>query len=134
MTCWDQVKAFPTQVAKIKPTKVASPVFTSKFCHFLLPRVFPVVDREGVGSRWRTYEAYFRFVQDEWRSTGTATRADLARELTRLMEENSSDRCHTGLVCGRFAMCTGFAEFLLTVLPRRKTGAQNPVLSRVSDS
>ena len=84
---WDQVKAFPTEVAKIKPTKVASPVFTSKFCHFLLPRVFPVVDREGVGSRWRTYEAYFRFVQDEWRSTGTATRADLARELTRLMEE-----------------------------------------------
>jgi len=45
---WDQVKAFPNAVAKIKPTKAASPVFTSKFCHFLLPRVIPVVDTAGL--------------------------------------------------------------------------------------
>lgn len=83
---WDQVKAFPNAVAKIKPTKAASPVFTSKFCHFLLPRVFPVVDTAGLGNRWPTYEAYFGVVQDEWGSTGTATRADLVKELTRLME------------------------------------------------
>ena len=63
---WDQVKAFPNEVAKIKPTKAASPVFTSKFCRVLLPRVFPVVDTEGLGNRWPTYEAYFGVVQDEW--------------------------------------------------------------------
>lgn len=83
---WDQVKAFPTEVAKIKPTKAASPVFTSKFCHFLLPRVFPVVDNAGMGNRWPTYEAYFGVVQDEWGSTSTGTQADLVKELTRAIE------------------------------------------------
>jgi hypothetical protein len=39
---WDDVKAFPDEVARIK--QVRSPVFTSKFCHFLLPRVYPVID------------------------------------------------------------------------------------------
>jgi hypothetical protein len=48
MVTWDQVAAFPMVVAPIKPTHTPSPVFTSKFCHFLLPRVFPVVDNEGL--------------------------------------------------------------------------------------
>ncbi|SCL43342.1 hypothetical protein GA0070615_6410 [Micromonospora aurantiaca] len=83
---WDEIKVFPNEVAKIKPTKAPSPVFTSKFCHFLLPKVFPVVDNEGLGNGWPTYEAYFRFVQEEWQSTGAATRAELVAELTRLIE------------------------------------------------
>jgi hypothetical protein len=84
---WGQVEAFPTEVAKIKPTKTPSPVFSSKFCHFLLPRVFPVVDDEGLGNRWPTYEAYFRVVQREWESTESATRTELIDALTALIEQ-----------------------------------------------
>jgi len=84
---WDEVKAFPDEVAKIKPTKTGSPsaVFTSKFCHFLLPRVFPVLDNAGLGSARRTYES-FRSVQNEWVSTGAVTRDALSAELTDLIE------------------------------------------------
>jgi hypothetical protein len=57
---WEQVSAFPILVATIKPTRSHSPVFASKFCHFLLPRVFPVVDNEGLGNRWSTYQGYFQ--------------------------------------------------------------------------
>jgi hypothetical protein len=39
---WDQVRAFPEVDPRLKPTR--SPLFPSKFCHFLLPRIFPVVD------------------------------------------------------------------------------------------
>ena len=50
---WEEVMAFPNEVGKIKPGKAPSPVFTSKFCHFLLPRIFPVVDNEAVGGGCR---------------------------------------------------------------------------------
>jgi hypothetical protein len=66
---WSEVEAFPDEMAKINPTRVPSPVFTSKFCHFLLPRVFPVVDNAAIGGRWQTYGDYFKFVQDEWNTT-----------------------------------------------------------------
>jgi hypothetical protein len=79
---WDQVSAFPTLVATIKPTRSNSPVFASKFCHFLLPRVFPVVDNEGLGNRWLTYEKYFRHVQDEWAITDDADRSAMIMAIT----------------------------------------------------
>ncbi len=78
---WTEVEAFSNEVAKIKPTRVPSPVFTSKFCHFLLPKVFPVVDNAAIGGRWQTYGDYFRFVQDEWSSTDPATQAALVTGL-----------------------------------------------------
>jgi hypothetical protein len=85
---WDEIEAFPNEVAKIKPMKVgSSAVFTSKFCHFLLPKIFPVVDNEGMGNRWQTYKAYFEFVQSEWESTDDTTRNALVAELARLVEE-----------------------------------------------
>jgi hypothetical protein len=79
---WEQVSAFPTLVATIKPTRSNSPVFASKFCHFLLPRVFPVVDNEGLGNRWQTYEKYFRHVQVEWASTDRADQTGVINMLT----------------------------------------------------
>lgn len=90
---WQQVMAFPNEVAKIKPTKAPSPVFTSKFCHFLLPRVFPVVDNEAVGGGWSTYQAYFRYVQYEWNTTDASTRADL---ITALTEATGSTQLYSG--------------------------------------
>jgi hypothetical protein len=81
---WEGVMAFPNEVSKIKPMKYGpSPVFTSKFCHFLLPRVFPVVDNAGLGGDWRTYEAYFKYIQDEWVRTPSETQLALIDELIR---------------------------------------------------
>jgi hypothetical protein len=83
---WQQVEAFPTLVAEIKPTLTPSPVFTSKFCHFLAPRIFPVVDNEGLGNRWASYESYFQLVQAQWDATTSPVRAELADALTSLIE------------------------------------------------
>ena len=80
---WTEIEAFPNEVAKIKPTRAPSPVFTSKFCHFLLPRVFPVVDNAAIGGIWQTYGDYFKFVRDEWSSTDAVTRAALVAALTK---------------------------------------------------
>jgi hypothetical protein len=61
---WAQVGGFADLVGEIKTMKhCPSLVFTSKFCHFLLPKVFPVVDNEGSGNRWRRYELYFDHVE-----------------------------------------------------------------------
>jgi hypothetical protein len=78
---WDAVSDFPSEVAKIKG--VSSPVFASKFCHFLVPTVFPVVDNAGMGNRWATYEGYFGQVQEEWRATREGTREELTNLLDR---------------------------------------------------
>jgi hypothetical protein len=85
---WDRIRAFPDEVAKIKPMKrgVPSAVFTSKFCHFLLPRVFPVIDNAALGGGGKTYETYFGRVQDEWATTGAAARNALITELTQAIE------------------------------------------------
>jgi hypothetical protein len=78
---WAQVANFPGLVAEIKD--VRSPVFTSKFCHFLLPQVFPVVDNRAMGNHFSTYESYFEFVQSEWDETSEVTRASLCSILDR---------------------------------------------------
>jgi hypothetical protein len=80
---WDQVAALPATAAEIKD--VRSPVFTSKFCHFLLPQVYPVVDNRAMGNRFPTYRAYFESVQGEWSSTPEETRALLVAELDGLI-------------------------------------------------
>jgi hypothetical protein len=72
---WHEIEAFAGVVAEIKD--VASPVFTSQFCHFLLPQVFPVVDNEVMGNRFRTYRDYYEFAQDEWTATPPGAQEDL---------------------------------------------------------
>jgi hypothetical protein len=113
---WDQVKAFPAEVALIKPTKTSSPVFASKFCHFLLPRIFLVVDNEGLGNRWRTYEDYFKYIQDEWDSTTPPTRTGLITELTRLIEAEGDQ------VSVSFPMINKIVELRLIGRHQRATG------------
>jgi hypothetical protein len=84
---WAQVGGFANLVGEIKPMKgLPSPVFTSKFCHFMLPMVFPVVDNEGSGNRWPRYEQYFNHVQSLWASTPEDTRAALIAAMTEAVE------------------------------------------------
>jgi hypothetical protein len=89
---WAQVGGFADLVGEIKPMKgLASPVFTSKFCHFLLPRVFPVVDNEGSGNRWPQYQKYFNHVQSLWASTPDDTRATLIATMTEAVESAGAE-------------------------------------------
>lgn len=82
---WEAVRAFPDVAATLKPTR--SPVFPSKLCHFLLPKVFPVVDGLALGGHSSTYERYFNEVKGSWELTDPATRKILIAEMTRLVEQ-----------------------------------------------
>ncbi|MFA4964864.1 MAG: hypothetical protein WC709_04405 [Thermoleophilia bacterium] len=86
---WSQVAAFPTLVAEIKG--VASPVFASKFCHFLAPAVFPLVDNAAMGNPYPTYAACFKAYREEWLSTDEAVRQALVRRLTGLIGEPAAN-------------------------------------------
>lgn len=68
-----------------------SPVFTSKFCHFLVPRVFPVVDNEAMKNT-HTYEGYFRYVQDQWALTAPDDRVALTAPVRDSPTEARTDR------------------------------------------
>jgi hypothetical protein len=82
---WEALHAFPDVVATLKPTR--SPVFPSKLCHFLLPKVFPVLDGVALGRQSSTYERYFKEVKGTWEVTHPETRDALVAEMTRLVEQ-----------------------------------------------
>lgn len=103
---WEQVQAFPDVVGRLKPTRAPSPVFVSKFCHFLLPTIFPVVDNEAVNGS-RTYEGYFKLIKGTWQSTPDDVRTGLIDEMTRLVEEGS------GTVYAGFPFATKITELAL---------------------
>jgi hypothetical protein len=79
---WDDVAAFPETVTPIKPLRRPSPVFTSKFCHFLAPHVFPVVDNAAMGNRHAHYRDHYQSVRDAWLTTSPATQRVLRQEMT----------------------------------------------------
>jgi hypothetical protein len=84
---WAQVGGFCDLVGELKPMKsLASPVFTSKFCHFMLPKVFPIVDTEGAGNKWPRYQLYFEYVQSLWATTPEDTRTDLIGIMTKILK------------------------------------------------
>lgn len=65
---WEQVADWLTVVDRMKPT--SSPVLTSKFAHFLLPAVFPVVDQAVMGRPLGvSYRTHFQGAQDELTTT-----------------------------------------------------------------
>ncbi len=86
---WSQVSAFPALVAEIKD--VASPVFTSKFCHFLAPAIFPVVDNAAMGNPFPTYEACFAAFRAEWLATDAAILRALISRLAHLVNAPLAD-------------------------------------------
>ncbi len=67
---------------RLRPEPVRSPVFTAKFCHFLLPAVFPVVDRAAMGlPSGSEYGAHYEAVQREWESTPDHVQQELRAAL-----------------------------------------------------
>ena len=77
---WVQAAGWVEVVAAIKP--VRSPVFSSKFSHFLLPQVYPVVDGAVMGMPFgASYQSHFDGVRNEWATTPVSTQNDLRAEL-----------------------------------------------------
>jgi hypothetical protein len=86
---WREVAPFPALVAEIKG--VGSPVFTSKFCHFLAPALFPIVDNAAMGSPHSTYADCFAAYQQQWLLTAERIRQELALRLSELIGEPLDD-------------------------------------------
>ncbi len=81
-----EVHAFYTAVAKIKDTKNHSPVFASKFCHFMAPNIFPVIDNKAIGLGSQSYETYFAEVHRKWSAINVQVQGELIAELTSRIE------------------------------------------------
>lgn len=61
---WTSIEKLYNVASSIK--NVPSPVFGSKLCHFILPNVFPVIDREAVGVYHNDYASYWANCSSEW--------------------------------------------------------------------
>jgi hypothetical protein len=82
---WDDLKMFTEVVARAKRNSAggvqASPVFRSKVCHWIAPRLFPVADQEVLEIS-DPYETYWKQVQREWAAIPMATRHELIQRLS----------------------------------------------------
>jgi len=83
---WVEVGPLFDLCFQIKPggSNRGSPVFASKMCHFLFPRVFPVMDNLATGIF--EYEFYWRGMKDEWYRFPEKSEAET--RLTAAMETN----------------------------------------------
>lgn len=88
---WEEVSTLPNQVSLLKPTRQPSIVFTSKLCHFMLPNVFPVVDKAAVGSPFSSYREYFCYVQHDWSTLSAETASELQESLRRLIADAGNE-------------------------------------------
>jgi len=84
---WHQIAVFPELVTEIKWLVFPNAMFTSKFCHLLAPRIFPVSDKDAVGNPFATYEKYYTAARGEWLSTDTAIQTELVNVLTEAIGE-----------------------------------------------
>jgi hypothetical protein len=82
---WGQIGQFFTIAAAIKPGR--SPVFGSKFCHFLAPSIFPVVDWRLIGRPWvlMPYGGYVARLQTDWMATPVNVRNRLRADMAQLV-------------------------------------------------
>jgi hypothetical protein len=86
---WEVVQEFTTAAEAIKGT--ASPVFRSKFCHFLVPRIFPVADGRAMGAGSRPYKTHYELVCSEWSQTDATTQDALREEMESLIRDEREE-------------------------------------------
>ena len=79
---WEEVARLFDLASQIKPR---SPVFASKMCHFLFPKLFIVMD--NLATSVFDYEFYWRGMKDEWSRFG-----DKGKARTMLAEAIKSDK------------------------------------------
>lgn len=95
---WADVAPFADLVGQLKPRRdgeghVLSPVFRAKFCHFLAPALFPVVDNAAMGLPFgRSYGAHFLGVQQEWAQTPVPVQEQLKYEMVSRVDAPLTDQ------------------------------------------
>ncbi len=94
---WNDVVDLFTTSQDIKG--VASPVFASKFCHFLLPHLYPIIDNTLVKGTWNTYHQYWEACKKGWLE---------CREKETLIKILKDEI--PGDVCPEFPWCTKIVE------------------------
>ena len=67
---WEHVSSLLELGSKIES---GPPVLASKLCHFVFPKLFPVMDNKATGL-WE-YEFYWRGMKDEWNRFGRKAQA-----------------------------------------------------------
>ncbi len=77
---------FVNEIHSIK--NVNSPVFTSKFCHFVSPKRFAVIDRLAMGLPFNSYVDYLHYVRQEWNNTEDEVRNQLINFFTNEIGHN----------------------------------------------
>lgn len=89
---WEDVAAFTEVVARAKRNVYggvqASPVFRSKVCHWIAPRLFPVADQEVLGIN-SPYEIYWKEVQKAWAAIPLEIRETMIARLSEEIRRNS---------------------------------------------
>lgn len=73
---WNKCQPFFTVAFGIKQTTTNSPVFASKLCHFVAPRIFPVIDNEIMGGT-PDYGEYWQYIRGRWLATPKAARREM---------------------------------------------------------
>lgn len=91
---------------------VQSPVFPSKLCHFILPNLYPVIDRAVIGLD-SSYQAYWRYCQHQWLSC--TARNDLIDRLKKVIVEGTMPRqgAPAGEVAAQYPWSTKITELCL---------------------
>ncbi|MCH9758986.1 MAG: hypothetical protein K0U19_07800 [Proteobacteria bacterium] len=85
---WSQIEEFCNIVREIK--NVDSPVFTSKFCHFLVPQIFPVIDNAAMGKPFNIYQEYYEQGKNDWNNTSV----DEQTKMKKLLSEKIGTNIH----------------------------------------
>lgn len=81
---WEDVEPIYSWAFELKPRSV---MFASKACHFLLPKVFFVIDNLGTGIY--DYELAWRNMKDEW---GKFPEKKVAIDLVKIWIEDGKDK------------------------------------------
>jgi hypothetical protein len=69
-----------------------SPVFACKMCHFIFPKIFPVIDNLATGVF--DYEFYWRGMRGEWLRFPDKERAKLQLKESIICSENATEGIH----------------------------------------
>lgn len=70
---WNKCEPFFAVAFGIKQTATNSSVFAAKLCHFVAPRIFPVIDNAVMGGT-PDYGEYWQNIRQRWLATPEAAR------------------------------------------------------------
>ena len=86
---YSSLETFIETVKNIKG--VNSYVFTSKFCHFLIPNIFPVYDNTALAGINNNYKEYYENFRSEWNNTDGDVKNQLITAIENKIKSTGGD-------------------------------------------